>query len=569
MRRFPRLPRLDIWLTSLTAIAAGLCSSNSIAQPATAVPRVAAATPNQAATIPAKRQADPFLEQIDQAIDVTGKRYLTANVHSPWQIFHGILAMKRDFQLNLNDQKVNALEWIATSEPQFDNQPLLLKTAHGGKFHSFTRPWAFEGHPSQFLALMSQSDLPVDYSFKIGNERITVADMIQNTMKEVNSKEEVTWVLWALQHYVKPDFQWTNQHGEAWSIEKLVQIETAAPVVGAACGGNHRLFALTRTRDKHLLLGGKLTGVWAQADLKIRQHVELARSLQNSDGSFSAKFYQAAGVTSDVNERFNTTGHTMEFLSIGLPGNRLHEPWVRNAVSVLARELVQHRQRQVDCGPLYHSLNSLMIYRERLRAQMPAAVAAKGTEPPKIADAAKPPTGSPSLVTAPTDKALKNKLEGVTTPALTEVRKPTETTKPAGSGATNVPDESVPSALTPSVGTGSAAKPVPLTPNVTILKTIDPGRVVQIRPIGQPTRNAQPGLLPNVTATPLDPFEVPFDDPESFDTTVGTLKPRFENPPAASRVISNKARTTGGVTEASPATSADDAPASAIAPANR
>ncbi len=571
MRRFPSLPRLCTWLTAVTATAAGLGSSNSFAQPSTAAPRVAVAT------APAKPQVDPLLVQIDLAIEVTSKRYLTANVHSPWQIFHGILALKREFQLNLDGQKVNALEWIATSEPRFDNQPLLLKTAHGGKFHPFTRPWAFEGHPSQFLALMSQSDLPVDYSFKIGDEKITVADMIQNTMKEVNSKEEVTWVLWALQHHLNPNAQWVNQHGEAWSIEKLVQIETAAPVVGAACGGNHRLFALTRTRDKHLKLGGKLDGVWAQADFKIRQHVELARQLQNSDGSFSAKFYESPGITNDLNSRFNTTGHTMEFLSIGLPSNRLNEPWVRNAVTVLARELVEFRQRQIDCGPLYHSLNSLMIYRERLRAQTPAAVASKGTEPAKITAAPMPTAESPSVVTAPTEKTLKNKLEAVTSPSLTEIRKPAETTNPGGAATSvstpgSTKGDPAPSPLAPSLGTESAAgKPLPLAPNVTILKTIDPGRVVQIRPIEQPARNAKPALLPDVTATPLNRFELPFNDPESFDTTLGTLKPRFDNPPSASRVIAPKAgaQTISIITVVPRTTPTDDEPVSAIAPANR
>jgi hypothetical protein len=317
-------------------------------------------------------QTDPLLEKLDTAIGVSSRRFLAANVHSPWQIFHGLLALKQSFQLNLGGQKVNAIEWIATAEPQFDNQPLLMKTPHGGKFHAFTRPYAFEGHPAQFLALLSQSDLPTNYQFKVGTGSITIGDIINNTMKEVNTREECTWVLWALQHYLPPTAQWVNQFNEPWSIERLVQIETAAPVVHAPCGGNHRLFALTRTRDKHLKSGGKLVGLWAQADYKIRQHIEIARSLQNSDGTFSSKFYETAQLTNDLNERFNTTGHTMEFLSIALPDNRLNEPWVRNAITILCNDLVANRHREITCGPLYHTLNSLIIYRERYRALLPS-----------------------------------------------------------------------------------------------------------------------------------------------------------------------------------------------------
>ena len=579
MLRIQRLSRLGTWLTAIAATAAGLCSSISSAQPTTAAPHLAAATTDRATTSPTKTPPDPLLEQLNQAIEVTSKRYLKANEHSPWQIFHGILALKRDFQLKLGEEKVNAIDWIATSEPRFDNQPLLLKTKHGGKFHPFTRPWAFEGHPSQFLALMSQSDLPITFSFKVGSDQITVADLIQNTMKEVNSKEEVTWVLWALQHHLNPNAQWTNEFGEPWSIEKLVQIETAAPVVGAACGGNHRLFALTRTRDKHLKHGGKLNGVWAQADLKIRQHVELARQLQNSDGSFSSKFYQAPGFTNDLNERFNTTGHTMEFLSIGLPDNRLNEPWVRNAVSLLSRELVQYRQRQIDCGPLYHSLNSLMIYRERLQAQMPGGVAAKVAEPTKVTPTPKPESGTIPIITAPTATNLKNRPESVTPPVLTEVQKPTESTKPVAPlpgvskpTATAKPGEPVPSTLAPTVVTESATAKIPnFNPLVTTLKTISPGRVVHMRPIRQPATVSRPGLLPEDVAKPMDIFGLPFLDPDSFDSTVGTLKPRFDNPPPASRVATSKVglRTISTVTVAPLTIPIDDEPVSALAPINR
>lgn len=318
-------------------------------------------------------QSDQFVQLIDRAIEITSKRTLVANSHSPWQIFHCILALRHDTVLRLGDKKVNAIQWLSTSEPQFDNQPWMLLTNHGAKFHPYTRIYAFEGHPSQFLALLSHSNLPLDHQFHVQGKVVTLNDVVNNTMKEVNTNEEVTWVLWALQHFLQPDATWVNQLNEPWSIERLVQIETAQPVVGAPCGGNHRLYALTRARDKYVKNGGRLRGVWLQADQKIRQHIEIARSLQNSDGSFSSEFYKGPGYTPDVNKRFNTTGHTMEFLSASLPKERLNEPWVRNAVWVLSRELIVQRDAQIDCGPLFHSLNALILYRERISPKQTGA----------------------------------------------------------------------------------------------------------------------------------------------------------------------------------------------------
>ena len=106
------------------------------------------------------QETDAFIQLLDRAIETTSKRTLTANSHSPWQIFHCILAMRDKAVLRLGDQKVNAIEWLATTEPQFDKQPLLLLTPHGAKFHPYTRMYAFEGHPSQFLGPVGTTTLP-------------------------------------------------------------------------------------------------------------------------------------------------------------------------------------------------------------------------------------------------------------------------------------------------------------------------------------------------------------------------------------------------------------------------
>jgi hypothetical protein len=357
-----------------------------------------AATPVAPAATPSVIE-DPLLAQIDEAIKINSQRYLVAvgpNPNSPWQIFHGILAYRKDFLVRVGDQKMSAIEWVATGEPRFDNQPLLLLSPHGAKFHPFTREYAFEGHPGQTLALLSESHLPVEYEFKIGNQKVMIADFLNCAMMEVgvNPQDEITWMLWGLNNYLKPDAQWNNQQGQPWSIERLVQVQVAAPVVGGACGGNHGLFAITRARDKYLKTGRPLRGVWLQADNKIKQHVEIARSLQNADGTFSSDFYRGGGYTRDMNQRFNTTGHTMEFLSIGLPDSRLNEQWVRNAVHVLSWELIAHRKSSPSPGPLYHSINALVNYRDRVRKLQSTQLAAKPAE------AAKSPATTPA-VTAP------------------------------------------------------------------------------------------------------------------------------------------------------------------------
>lgn len=394
---------------------------------------------------------DPLLSQIDEAIRVNAQRYLTANYHSPWQIFHGILAYHQDFQLKLGEQKVSAIEWVATANPRFDGQPLFIKTQHGAKFHPFTRPMAFEGHPGQTLALLSESHLPVDYKFKTDQGEVTFADLLNGTMMEVNTSGELTWVLWALINYIKVDAQWTNQWGQPWSMETLVQHEVRLNTPYGPCGGNHNLFVLTRARDKYLATGRPLRGPWLEADQKVKQYIEYARGMQNRDGSLSKEFYKGPGYTQDMNQRFNTTGHTMEFLAVALPKERLQEQWVRNAVHVLSSELITHRKASVDCGPLYHSLNALRIYRDRVQPpQTTMAQATPAVPATPVVDPLPMPLPQPgALVTEP-------KASAVTTPAPVA----TPSTVPAPSAERIVAKPIGQAPLTPAPTLEAAPRPV-------------------------------------------------------------------------------------------------------------
>ncbi len=565
-------------------------------------------------------QTDPFTELLDRAIEITSKRTLTANAHSPWQIFHNILALRQDTVLRLGDQKVNAIEWLSKNEPQFDNQPWLLLTKHGAKFHSYTRIYAFEGHPSQFLALLSHSNLPMDYQFRVQGKVVTLSDLVNNSMKEVNTAEEVTWVLWALQHFLKPDAVWVNQLNETWSIERLVQMETSAPVVGAPCGGNHRLFALTKARDKYLASGGQLRGVWYLADQKIKQHIEIARSLQNSDGSFSNEFYKGPGHTTDVNKRFNTTGHTMEFLSVSLPKERLNETWVRNAVWMLSRELILNRDTKIDCGPLFHSLDALILYRDRIR---PKASTTDDVEPPASVAQQKPAEiPNPTLkldtnpkeltIPVPVTKTIAQKPvdEKPVVPELRAAPIPMQESKPVPAPnpapvpqpipepivipeskpeqpvlelpSLQTPMPTPPQAYIPKTritkgepGTKQAAAPKPALPKIDPTKLANIGQLAPsaIRseaPVKIARRDTTPGapseLLPDLSATPLASSEAPIPIPD--------LKPESLPVPAKTRAEENKTEVPTRKSPPLPTIIPDDVaendrPASALDHANR
>jgi len=282
----------------------------------------------QTANTPVPTSGDEFTDLIERAIRVTSQRKLTAGVHTPWQVVHGILAQRWDLKLALKDnptEEVSGIEWI-TSGIYFDGMPLWEATPYGGRGHPFTRPYAFEGHPTQFLGYMCMSNIPLDYEVQTPTKIITIKDIIKDAKMQVNGNAEITWTLWALAHYEEPDAQWFNAAGEPWSIERLVKLQVDEAAEQSACGGCHGLFALAYARNMYLstLPEGKkhLRGVWFEADQKIKRYIALAKALQNPDGSFSTEHFRGPGYSDDFATRI-------------FPG--AHAPSLREMLTVLER----------------------------------------------------------------------------------------------------------------------------------------------------------------------------------------------------------------------------------------
>ena len=306
----------------------------------------------------------PFQQKVDQAIEFTSRRVLSTEAHSPWQIAHGMLALRHNYVLKQGGEKITALDWIA-SGPSYRGMPWFLKTNHGGKGQPFVKPYWFEGHPNQFVALFTFCDLPRDFEFQADKGTITLQDIIDNAKMEVNDYEEVTWTLWFLCHYLEPEEEWQNQYSQNWSIERLIREQMRTKVTESACGGMHGLFAISKARNKYMETGKPLRGVWLEADMHLKRYISATRSMQNRDGSFSADYYKGREWADKLDKRVSTTGHTLEFLMMSLPDSELKSSWVRSGVNRISDDLINSRRLPLEPGGMYHALDALILYRQR------------------------------------------------------------------------------------------------------------------------------------------------------------------------------------------------------------
>ena len=99
----------------------------------------------------------------------------------------------------------------------------------------------YQGHEGQFLHTLARSKVRSDYPIRVDGHEFTVADLIEYEKKTCRAGSELTFKLVALSHYLDSDATWTCDRGETWNIPRLIREELAQPIVGAACGGTHRL----------------------------------------------------------------------------------------------------------------------------------------------------------------------------------------------------------------------------------------------------------------------------------------------------------------------------------------
>ena len=238
---------------------------------------------------------------------------------------HEIIAFGVDAQLYRDGPqgpKVNAIGWLCYNGSCKGEQMLYLDR---GNLVARKGP-GVQGHSGQFLAILAQSHLPIDYPMLVHGKSFTIADLVEHEKADCQPGEELTFKLIGLMHYLDSDATWTSRYGEQWSIPRLITEELKQPIRGAACGGTHRLMGFSYAINKRIQRGKPMTGEFARAQKFINDYHRYTFSLQNPDGSFSTQWFIRREANPDVDRRLKTTGHIAEWLAFSLPDEELRDP---------------------------------------------------------------------------------------------------------------------------------------------------------------------------------------------------------------------------------------------------
>ncbi len=354
------------------------CGSKSDATSATdavTTPVVNRASGAENAALPSD---DNLLQQIDDALEYTyDHRRLsvgsTSNDQAAWQIVHGALAFKREFLVSDGGRDVSAVEYILRGGKMKG-----LDLRRGDLLDEATKRYGIatviaedkmgQGHADQWLGYLSDCHLPLDEPILVEGEKHTIADYIDQAKLDVhkNTTLEFSWTLMALTAYYPTDYTWKAGDGSDWSIEKLVDIELGHNLDSSACGGSHRMTALTMAFNRHVDAGKPVTGVWKKLEERIKDCIAKAHQLQNPDGSLSSNYFARPGKSADLAVCMGSAGHVLEFLCTALDKEELQQPWVKRATLDMCKTFRKTKPVDVECGALFHAAHGLVLYREKV-----------------------------------------------------------------------------------------------------------------------------------------------------------------------------------------------------------
>lgn len=286
---------------------------------------------------------------------------------SPWGIMHALIAYGVDTDVTVGGRNVNAIGWLCWNGPCRGQQLMYLQN---GKLQMKVGP-GVQGHEGQFLAMLAQSRVRADYPIRVEGQSFTVQDLIEYEKLTCRAGTELTFKLIGLAHYLDSDAQWKSAWGETWDIPRLIREELAQPVIGAACGGTHRMMGFSYAVRRREKSGRPLTGQWLRARKYVDDYHEYTFKLQNADGSFSTNWFAGPGAYGTIDRKLETTGHILEWLVYSLPQEQLTDPRVIKAVTFLTDMMRDNLEYEWEIGPKGHALHALAIYDERLFGGQP------------------------------------------------------------------------------------------------------------------------------------------------------------------------------------------------------
>ena len=329
----------------------------------------AASTESAAAATPAKpftpsRAVIGLQMPLQRCLAMYDHQYVNTQDNACWSTMHSVLAHGHDARIHVGGfgaSTSNAVDWLCQNRPCSGRQILYVEN---GELQGRTGP-GFQGHDAQLLAILAQIQTPADKPLIVDGQQFTIMDLVRSEQQSCREGAELTFKLIGLLQYLPSDAEWESDDGVQWDFPKLIRAELSEPINGAACGGTHRIMAVSHAALKRKYRGEEMVGDWWRAEKYMKDYQQYAFSLQNPDGSFSSDWFKKRANWGDADRQIQTTGHILEWLVYSLPDEQMNDPRLVRSVAFLTNLMIANRYHEWEEGPKGHAIRALNLYYQR------------------------------------------------------------------------------------------------------------------------------------------------------------------------------------------------------------
>ena len=289
-------------------------------------------------------------------------RQVDAEVLRPWSIMHGLIGYGEETRIIYRGRRLNATEYLCANGIGDDRRILRVDQ---GQLKTRVGP-GVQGHEAQLLAMLAQANVSAEQPLTVDGQSFQVQDLIETEMRNCRSNTELTFRLLSLSHYLDTEQTWENDQREEWSLGRLLREELTEPVNEGACGGTHRLMALSYALEQRRREQRPIDGDWYRAQKFIDDFHEYTWHFQHRNGSFSTGWFKEKSFSADVEKKLYSTGHILEWLVFSLPKQDLQDPRVTRCVDFILNLMLAAPNYDLAVGPRGHALHALRMYEEKV-----------------------------------------------------------------------------------------------------------------------------------------------------------------------------------------------------------
>jgi len=307
--------------------------------------------------------------RMDKVIDKAHARPLRSDTNTPWVVMHAVVAFEKKIEVLdvKSKKKINAIDYL-TRIAEFEGKLIYqdvegiptLKTRGKGD-----KSFLVQDHVDQFLFAYADSGIPLDHEIiSRSGTKFTVGDKLKFAKKGFREDQELAWTLVVLATYEPFGEKWRADSGKKYSTEDVIRLAIQRDPRRETEGGPHHLYGIAYALQKYLAQGGKLTGTWKDAKKYLDKYVGISKQHQQEDGAFSAAGFYRSLRPRTPRYLVSSTGHALEWMSVALSPEELHQDWVLKAIDRLVTDMEKFPTEVFSDGGLYHAAHALRRIRE-------------------------------------------------------------------------------------------------------------------------------------------------------------------------------------------------------------